>query len=151
MLFKRRSNDRKVKVNVYINYGHSNKNNSIKKSDMTVHSGASVLEILRQVSDIQYTPDESATAHMGSMITAIDGWKNDLNHYWMYYLREEGECGWTLPMKTPDAVLITRDTLIAWRYHEVEVGGLGRSGNQIFGPFYSRECCSRIKKCNRQF
>lgn len=151
MLFKRRSKDSKVKAEVYINYGSSYKNKSIKKSKVSVHPGTSVLEILQLVSDIQYTPDESATGHMGSVITGIDGLKNDLTHYWLYYLRDECECGWRLPMKTPDAVQICRDTMIAWRYHEVEVGGLGGSGNQIFGPFYSRECCSRIKRCNRQF
>ena len=97
MLFKRRSKDSKVKAEVYINYGSTYKNNRIKKSKVSVHSGASVLEILQLVSDIQYTPDESATGHMGSVITAIDGLKNDLTRYWLYYLRDEATADGSCP------------------------------------------------------
>jgi hypothetical protein len=111
----------------------------------------SVLEVLKMVSHIDYTPDESATGHMGSMITAIDGYKNDLTHFWLYYLREEDDGGWKLPMETPDSVLIKKNIMIAWRYHDLQEKGPGAAGNQIFGPFYSRECIARVKRCNRQF
>lgn len=147
MIFKRKRKEGEIRVTVLINYG----NGRIKKTDVSVHPATSVLEILKMVADIDYTPDESATGHMGSMITSIDGFKNDLSHFWLFFLREEDDCGWRLPMKMPDEVLISKNSFIAWRYHEMEEGGLGRSGNQIFGPLYSKECISRVKKCNRQF
>lgn len=147
LIFWRRKKEGEIKVAVIINYG----NGRIKKTDISVNPATSVLEILKMVSDIQYTPDESATGHMGSMITSIDGFKNDLSHFWLFFLREEDGCGWKLPMKMPDEVLISKNSTVGWRYHEMEEGGLGRSGNQIFGPLYTKDCISRIKRCNRQF
>ncbi len=147
MIFKRSPKEGKVKAEVHINYG----NDRVSISEAIVDPGTSVLEILKMVSDIRYTPDESATGHCGAMVTAIDGFKNDLFHFWMYYLREESDSGWRLPMDTPDAVLINRNSRIAWRYHEAPMRGQNRSGVQIFGPLFSKGCISRIKKCNRQF
>ena len=147
MIYKRSPKDGKIKAMVFINYG----NNSIKKADVSVHPGASVLEILKTVSEVQCILDESATSHMGSMITAIDGFKNDLTHFWLFFLREEDDSGWRLPMEMPDAVLIRKSCMIGWRYHKMQESGLARSGNQLFGPFYSDECISRVKKCNHQF
>ena len=147
MIFKRRHNEGKVKAEVYINYS----NDRVSISEAIVDPGTSVLEILKKMADIQYTPDESATGHSGTMVTAIDGFKNDIRHFWMYYLREEGDSGWRLPMDTPDMVLISRNARIAWRYHEAPKKGQNRSGVQTFGPLFSKGCISRIKKCNRQF
>ena len=147
MIFKRGAKDGKIKVGVFINYG----NGRIKKTEVSIHTGKSVLEILKMVSDIQYTPDDSATGHMGSMITSIDGFKNDLSHFWLFFLREEDDCGWRLPMKMPNEVSISKNSSVALRYHEIEEDGLKGSGNLIFGPLYSRECISKVKRCNRQF
>ncbi len=147
MIFKRSKKEGRIRVKIFVNYGDSR----IEKTDISVHPASSVLDALKMVSNVEYTPDESATGHMGSMITAIDGFKNDRTHFWLYYIRDEDDCGWRLPMKTPDAVSIDRNTMIAWRYHEVAQGSLGRSENQMFGPLYSRECLLRIKRCNRQF
>jgi hypothetical protein len=155
MIFNRKSKDGKVKAEVYINYGDGNGSANgqkrIKKAKVLINPCLSVLEILKMVSNIEYTPDESATGHMGSMITAIDGFKIDLTHFWLYYLREEDDAGWKLPMETPDSVLIKKNTMIAWRYHDLQKRGPGAAGNQIFGPFFSTECISRVKRCNRQF
>jgi hypothetical protein len=155
MIFNRKLKDGKVKAEVYINYGDENGSvngqKRIKKAEVLINPGMSVLEVLKMVSHIDYTPDESATGHMGSMITAIDGFKNDLTHFWLYYLREEDDGGWKLPMETPDSVLIKKNIMIAWRYHDLQEKGPGAAGNQIFGPFYSRECIARVKRCNRQF
>ena len=113
MIFNRKSKDGRVKAEVYINYGDENESvngqKRIKKAEVLINPGMSVLEILKMVSNIEYTPDESATGHMGSMITAIDGFKNDLTHFWLYYLREEDDGGWRLPMETPDSVLIKKN------------------------------------------
>ena len=155
MIFNRKLKDGKVKAEVYINYGDgngsANRQKRIKKAKVLINPCLSVLEILKMVSNIEYTPDESATGHMGSMITAIDGFKIDLTHFWLYYLREEDDAGWKLPMETPDSVLIKKNTMIAWRYHDLQERGPGAAGNQIFGPFFSKECISRVKRCNRQF
>ena len=74
MIFKRSPKEGKVKAEVYINYG----NDRVSISEAIVDPGTSVLEILKMVSDIRYTPDESATGHCGAMVTAINGFKNDL-------------------------------------------------------------------------
>ena len=155
MILNRKSKDGKVKAEVYINYGDRNESvngqKRIKRAEVLIDPCLSVLEILKMVSIIDYTPDESATGHMGSMITAIDGCKNDLTHFWLYYLREEDDGGWRLPMETPDSVLIKKNIMIAWRYHDLQEKGPGAAGNQVFGPFYSKECIARVKRCNRQF
>ena len=147
MIFKRGKKEDEIKVKVIINYGSGR----IKKTDVSVHPATSVLEILRMVSDIQYTEDESATGHMGSMVTCIDGFKNDPSHFWLFFLREEDDCGWRLPMNMPDEVSINMNSTVAWRYHYMEESGQNRLGDLIFGPLYTRDCISRVKKCNRQF
>lgn len=147
LIFNRGAKDSKIRVKVFINYGYGR----IKKTEASIRPGTSILEILKMVSDIQYTPDESATGHMGSMITSIDGFKNDLSHFWLFFLREDDDCGWMLPMKMPNEVSVSKNSTVACRYHEMEEGGLKGSGNQIFGPLYSKECISKIKRCNRQF
>lgn len=147
MIFKRGKKEGEIKVTVLINYG----NGRIKKTDISVHPATSILEILQMVSDIQYTADESATGHMGAMVTCIDGFKNDLSHFWLFFLREKDDCGWRMPVKMPDEVSISENSIVAWRYHCMEESGSGRSGNLIFGPLYTKDCISRVKKCNRQF
>ena len=135
MIFKRSPKEVKVEAEVYINYGQDR----IESSDTLVDPGTSVLEAIKKVADIRYTPDESATGHNGAMVTAINGYENDLFHFWMFYLREEGDSGWRLPMDTPDAVLVSRNSRIAWRYHDAP--GEGPEEYPAFRPsaLYSRK------------
>ena len=139
MLFSR--ND--IQVDIYINHGNDN----VSHKRLEAKSGISVLEALDQVANVEYTPDESATGHHGAMVTAIDGLRIDLYHFWIYYVFDKNQSGWTIPMCTPDSVKITEDSRIAWRYHTATSG----KDMQRYGPQYTSKCISKIKRCNRQF
>src|SRR5512137_2831108 len=106
MLFSRN----KIQIDVFINYGNDN----IRNKRLVAESGISALDALAKVADIQYTPDESATCHHGAMVTAIDGFKVGINHFWIYYIFENDHVGWSLPMCTPDSLKITKDSRVAW-------------------------------------
>ncbi len=139
MLFNRN----KIKIDVYINFG----NDIIRHKKLLVEPGISALEAIGGAANIEYTPDESATDHHGAMVTAIDGFKVDINHFWIYYIFEKKQAGWALPMCTPDSLKITEDTRIAWRYH---IATCARD-MQRYGPLSTRSCIGKIKRCNRQF
>jgi hypothetical protein len=139
MLFSRN----KIQIDVFINYGNDN----IQHKRLVAESGISALDALSKVADIQYTPDESATCHHGAMVTAIDGFKVGINHFWIYYVFEKDQVGWGLPMCTPDSLKITKDSRVAWRYHTATTG----NDMQRYGPLSTRSCISKIKRCNRQF
>lgn len=133
----------KIQIDVYINYGKDN----IRHKKLAAEPGISVLDALKGAADIEYTPDESATNHHGSMVTAIDGFKVDINHFWIYYVFEEERGGWSIPMCTPDSLKITDDARVAWRYN----AAISSKDIQKYGPRYTSACMSKIKKCNRQF
>lgn len=143
MLFGRTKAKTKIKIDVYINYG----NDEILHKKLEAELGISALDALAQVVDIEYTPDESATCHHGAMVTGINGFKVDLHHFWIYYIFEQGQMGWDLPMCTPDSLKIENDCRLAWRYHisadEAEM--------QRYGPLYTRSCIGKIRRCGRQF
>jgi hypothetical protein len=133
----------KIRIDVYINYGNDN----IKQEKLVEEPGINALDALKKVADIEYTPDESATCHHGAMVTAIEGFKVGINNFWMYYIFDKSRVGWSLPMCTPDALEITEDTRVAWRYHTAIIG----KHKQIYGPLCTSNCISKIKRCNRQF
>jgi hypothetical protein len=133
----------KIKIDVYINYGNDN----IRHKKIVAEPGISALDALAKVADIEYTPDESATCHHGAMVTAIDGLKVDINHFWIYYIFENDKAGWTIPMSTPDSLKIIADSRVAWRYHTAT----SEKEMQRYGPLSSINCISKIKMCNRQF
>ena len=139
MLFSRN----KIQIDVYINYGNDN----ILHKKLVAEPGISALDALDGAADIEYTPDESATNHHGAMVNAIDGFKVDINHFWIYYVFEKNQAGWRLPMCTPDSLKITEDTRVAWRYHTSTNG----KDMQRYGPLSTSTCISKIKRCNRQF
>ena len=138
MLFSRP----KIQIDVYINYGNDN----VRHKKVVAEPGISALDALEGAANIEYTPDESATNHHGAVVTAIDGFKVHINHFWIYYIFEKNQAGWRLPMCTPDSLKITEDTRLAWRYHTA-------SGKDMlkYGPLSTSSCISKIKKCNRQF
>jgi hypothetical protein len=139
MLFNRD----KIQIDVYINYGNDN----IVHSRLTAAPGINALDALDRAAKIEYTPDESATGHHGAMVTSVDGFKVDINHFWIYYIFEKNQAGWRLPMCTPDSLKITEDARVAWRYHSTING----KDLQRYGPMFTSNCISKIKRCNRQF
>jgi hypothetical protein len=139
MLFGRHE----IKIDIHINYG----NDEIRRSKCIAEPGISALEALAEVANIEYTPDESATCHHGAMVLAIDGFKVDINHFWIYYIYDDDHAGWMLPMCTPDMLKITKDCRVAWSYHAAN----GGKDIQKYGPLWTGNCISKIKRCNRQF
>jgi hypothetical protein len=139
MLFNRHE----IRIDVYINYG----NDDVRHNKLVADPGISALEALAKVADIEYTPDESATCHHGAMVTAVNGFKVGINHFWIYYTFENDQAGWRLPMCTPDSFKIMKDSRVAWRYHTVASG----KDLQRYGPLSTSACLSKIKRCNRQF
>ncbi|MGD0955099.1 MAG: hypothetical protein ABR985_22390 [Methanotrichaceae archaeon] len=75
MLFRRN----KIQIDVYVNYGNDN----VRHKKLVAEPGINALDALDGAADIDYTPDESATNHHGAMVTAIDGYKVDINHFWI--------------------------------------------------------------------
>jgi hypothetical protein len=139
MLFRRHE----IILDIYINCG----NDDIQHKRLVAEPGINALDALAKVAVIEYTPDESATRHNGSVVTAINGFRVDRCDFWMYYIFEIDQAGWSLPMCTPDSLLITRDSRVAWRYHNVAEGkDIAR-----YGPLATSNCISKIKRCNRQF
>ena len=139
MLFSRN----KIQIDVYINFGNDN----VRHKKLVAEPGIGALDALDRVTNIKYTPDESATSHNGAVVTAIDGFKVDINHFWIYYVFEKNQAGWRLPMCTPDSLKITEDTRVAWRYHTATSG----KDMQRYGTLSTSACISKIKRCNRQF
>ncbi|MHB8120495.1 MAG: hypothetical protein ACYDHX_17570 [Methanothrix sp.] len=120
-------------------------NDDIRHKKLEARPGISALDALAQMTDIEYTPDESATCHHGTMVTGINGFKVDHNHFWIYYIFEHDQAGWTLPMCTPDSFLIANDCRLAWRYHT----RTGEADMQRYGPLMTSNCISKIKRCDR--
>ena len=145
MLFNRNKiySSKKIQIDVYVNYGDDN----VRHKKLLAEPGISALDALGAAADIEYTPDESATGHHGSVVTAIDGFKININHFWIYYIFEENQSGWRVPMCTPDSFEILKDVRIAWRYHF----GTGGKDIQSYGPLSTSRCIGKIKRCNRQF
>ncbi|MFB3766452.1 MAG: hypothetical protein ACE14P_14555 [Methanotrichaceae archaeon] len=145
MLFRRNKilSHNKIQIEVYINYG----NDDVRHKKIAAEPGISALDALEGAANIEYTPDESATGHHGAMVTAIDGFKVDINHFWIYYIFDKSQAGWKLPMCTPDSFKITEDARIAWRYHS----GFAGKDIQRFGPLSTSKCICKVKRCNRQF
>lgn len=139
MLFGRNE----IQIDLYINYGNDN----VRHKKLLVKPGINALDALDRAADVEYTPDESATGHHGAMVTSIDGFKVNINHFWIYYIFEKSQSGWKLPMCTPDSFKVSEDTRIAWRYHFAIIG----KDIQRYGPLSTSKCISRIKRCNRQF
>jgi hypothetical protein len=143
----RKSNSSKIRLDIFINNGGGDINQRVLMADR----GISILDALKSVVSVEYTPDESVTGHCGAMVTAINGHKNSLRRFWMYYLREESDSGWRLPPETPDAIKLHKNARIAWRYHEAPPNANSRDSLQRYGPLLSSACLSKAKKCNRQF
>jgi hypothetical protein len=144
MFFGRnKGSEGEVKAFVYINYG----SDQIRHEVVKVPPGASVLEALRAVADVEATPDESATGHLGSMVTSIDGFSDDIDHAWLYYVFERGESGWRIPTDMPDRLEVSDGMRIGWRLYNVkELGPVPREG-----PLWSSRCASKTRTCARQF
>ena len=117
MFFGRnKGSEGEVKAFVYINYG----SDQIRHEVVKVPIGTSVLEALKAVADVQATPNESATGHLGSMVTSIDGFYNDIDHAWLYYVFERGESGWRIPKDMPDRLEVSDGMRIGWRLYNVK-------------------------------
>jgi len=133
----------KIKIDAFINFG----NDDILHKGLMAEPRINALEALKRVADIEYTPDDSATGHNGAVVTAINGCKVDINHFWIYYIFDNNRAGWTVPMCTPDLFEVAEDTRIAWRYHTA----FSAKEMQRYGPLSNKSCISKIKRCNRQF
>ena len=136
-------NRNKIKIDIFINFGNDN----ILHKEVMAVPGIEALEALKRVADIEYTPDESATGHHGAVVTAINGFKVDINHFWIYYIFDKNKSGWTVPMCTPDLFEVAEDARVAWRYHTAS----SAKEMQKYGPLSIKSCISKIKRCNRQF
>ncbi|VVB70336.1 Uncharacterised protein [uncultured archaeon] len=134
---------KRKKIDVFINFGNDN----ILHKEFLAKPGISALDALAEVADIEFTGDESATGHDGAVVTAINGFKVDISHFWMYYIFDKNKAGWAIPMCTPDLFRVTGNTRIAWRYHIAN----NPKEMQRYGPLSTKSCISKIKRCNRQF
>jgi hypothetical protein len=137
-MFRKKS---EATAEIYINFGKD----TIKHQRLVLQIGSSVLDALRSISDVQYTPDDSATGHCGSVVTGIDGARSDMKHFWMYYVSDKDLPGWRIPMQTPDSLEVTDGMRIAWRYHDA--ASIGKAPR--FGPRYTSRCSGG--RCSRQF
>jgi hypothetical protein len=132
----------KIRVDLYINYG----NDEIKHHEVRVCPGTSVLEALKEAADIEFTPDDSATGHQGSMVTAINDIRSDAKHCWIYYVFERGAPGWSLPKEMPDRLKVSEGMRIGWRYYDMAMGEEIKDG-----PLWTSRCVSKTRTCARQF
>jgi hypothetical protein len=136
-------NKGEIRAFVYINYG----SDRIRHEVVKVPVGTSVLGALKTVAEVVATPDESATGHQGSMVTDINGFSNDIDHVWLYYVFERGESGWRIPKDMPDRLEVSDGMRIGWRlYNLKERGPVPREG-----PLWSSRCASKTRTCARQF
>lgn len=133
----------KVKVFVYINYGRD----EIRHECLKVSPEDSVLDVLKKVAQVEFSEDESATDHDGAMVCFIDGFANDLEHCWIYYVFERGESGWRLPFEMPDCLKVSDGMRIGWRY--IERSGIGE--RPLDGPLWTTRCVSKTRTCSRKF
>jgi hypothetical protein len=128
---------------VSINYG----SDRIRHQSVKVAAGTTVLSALEAAAEVEATPDESATGHLGSMVTAIDGFSNDIDHAWIYYVFERGDSGWRVPTEMPDRLLVSDGMRIGWRLYNFKEHGLIPKE----GPLWSSRCTSKIRICAHQF
>ncbi len=136
-------NKGEIRAFVSINYG----SDRIRHEVLKVVPGASVLDLLKTAAEVEVAPDESATGHAGSMVTAIDGFSNDIDHAWLYYVFERGDSGWRIPMDMPDRLEVSDGMRIGWRLYNVkELGPVPKEG-----PLWSSRCVSKTRTCARQF
>jgi hypothetical protein len=112
-----------------------------------VAASSNVLDALKAAADVVATPDESATGHRGSMVTAIDGFSNDMDHAWIYYVFERGTSGWRIPKEMPDGLRVSDGMRIGWRLYNLKEHG----PVPMEGPLWSSRCASKIRTCARQF
>jgi hypothetical protein len=131
-----------IKVFVYINYGEDR----IRHEAVKVPVGTTVLGALVAAAEVEVT-DESATGHQGSMVTSIDGFSNDVDHAWIYYVFEQEASGWRIPRNMPDYLEVSEGMRIGWRFYNLkEHGPVPKDG-----PLWSSRCASKTRTCARQF
>jgi len=130
-------------VTVYINEGNDN----IESYHVEVLPGTSIMDSLKQVAEIEFTPDESATDHKGAMVTSINGKRNDVNRCWIYYTFKKGESGWRIPKEMPDKLEISEDMRIGWRYYSLA----DMEEKTMTGPLWTNRCLSKTRICSRKF
>jgi len=140
---RKRGGEGEIKAFVSINYG----SDRIRHQAVKLASGASVLDALRASAEVVITPDESATGHRGSMVTAIDGVSNDIDHAWLYYVFERGDAGWRIPMEMPGSLDVSDGMKIGWRLYNFRERGPVPTD----GPLWSSRCASKTRTCARQF
>lgn len=132
-----------IKVFVSINYG----SDRIRHEAVKVAAGTNVLDALKAAAEVEAAQDESATGHLGSMVTSIDGFCNDVDHAWIYYVFERGASGWRIPREMPDQLGVSDGMKIGWRLYNIkEHGPVPRDG-----PLWSSRCASKTRTCARQF
>lgn len=82
----------KIQIEVYINSGNDN----VRHKKLVAEPGISALDALDGAADIKYTPDEMPQTIMELMVTAIDGFKVDINHFWIIMplrrIKLDGDC-----------------------------------------------------------
>ncbi len=133
---------RSPKADVYINYG----DDRISHHRVKVGPNTTALSSLLEVAHVEYTPDEGATDHQGAMVTAIDGFRSDLSHCWIYYVFEYRSSGWRMPMEMPDHLAVSDGMRIGWRYYDLALGPRPRDG-----PLYTSRCAGKVRVCAREF
>ncbi|MHC1630777.1 MAG: hypothetical protein ACXQT4_00520 [Methanotrichaceae archaeon] len=145
-MFFRRDKIKKINVTIYINYG----NDKIRHQTMGVSSGTSILEVLKNIAEIEFNPDEpdkSVTDRQRSVVTFIDGVRADADHCWIYYVFDQGNSGWRIPKEMPDKLETSDKMRIGWRYYDI-----AEKGPEIKdGPLWTSWCVSKTRVCSREF
>lgn len=130
-----------VRVSVYINYG----GDRISHRAVKVAAGTNALDALKAAADL-VAIDADAPGHQGSMVTAIEGFSNDTEHAWVYYVFERGESGWRIPKEMPDNIEVSDGMRIGWRLYNLREGAVPREG-----PLWSSRCACKTRTCARKF
>jgi hypothetical protein len=91
----------KVKVEVKINFGTSEKTETVE-----IQNGTTVFEVLDSITEVEYMEYSG----MGKLVTSIDGVAQTETHSWMYYVNDE------FAAVACDKYALTEDTSFSFKY-----------------------------------
>jgi hypothetical protein len=132
-----------IRAEIFINFG----GDDVKSYRVKVAEGSSVLDALLSIAHVEFTPNDIATGHNGSVVTSIETARSTMNHFWLYYVSTRDNPGWKIPMHTPDSLKVEDEMRIAWRYHDAP----SITSRRKYGPRFTSRCMSKASTCNRGF
>lgn len=141
MFFGRGKGD--LRAFVSINYG----SDRIRQVALKVPPGTSVLDALLAAADVEISREESAVGGCRSQVASIDGFSNDIDHVWLYYVFERGGSSWRIPKEMADGLMVSEGMRIGWRLYNLKEG----SPVPKEGPLWSSRCASKTRTCGRKF